>query len=79
MREMTMDEIDSVGGAVDWGVVAAGAGIVALGAGILATGGLALVPLGVMGAATFGEFVLVGSAMAAGAAGGYAMGEGFQQ
>ena len=77
MRELTTNEIDQVsGGELNLGHIATGVGVLAFGATILATAGLASVPFSLVGAATLGEGVIIGTAMTAGAVGGGFIGSG---
>lgn len=76
MQELNEIEIVSVSGGVDWEQIGIGVAIIGVGVAVVATAGLATVPLSLVGAATFGEILVGGSALAFAGAGGFAAGTG---
>lgn len=81
MRTLTERDVYSVSGGlkISWAEISAGVAIFALGIAVVGTAGLALVPIGLAGAATAGELATAGAGLVAAAGGGAAIGDGLSQ
>ena len=79
MRELTTNEVEQVSGGFDSNYFDLGFTAIGLGAALLVSGGLAGVPIAILGAATVGEVMLAGSAIALGATGGALVGTGISE
>jgi hypothetical protein len=77
MRELTVNEVENVSGGINRNEFLTGLGLFGFGLTLLGASALGGIPLLVLiGAGTLGEAIVAGTAITAGGAGGFLMGDG---